>query len=54
MPKNPLAVAAFVLSLLALVWNAAEQWGRVIQRIEHLEGAQRYLHGEIQVPGERK
>ena len=56
MPRSTttaLAIAAFVLSLTGLVWTAAEKWGRLNQRVEHLEDVQKYLHGDVKPPGER-
>lgn len=57
MPKSTttaLAIAAFVLSLIGLVWTAAEKWGDVQARVRHLEETQNYLHGDIRVPGAAK
>lgn len=49
--KNPLAVAAFVVAVLGMLWTAAEQWGDIKARVKHIEDAQQYLHGDIHVPG---
>lgn len=54
MPKATptiIAIVALVLSLIGIVWTAAEKWGDIQARVRHLEDTQNYLHGDIHVPG---
>ena len=49
--KQLASYVAAIIAVLSALFGVAAKWGEMNARITALENEQRYLHGDVRVPG---